>query len=67
MEGRCTTGTRTHPAGGGGRQGRGATAIVLDVAGPVAVVVEESDLLHLAAGDTLVRTRAGLAWARQGL
>jgi len=44
----------------------GATAIVLDVAGPVAVVVEESDLLHLAAGDTLVRTRAGLAWARQG-
>lgn len=44
----------------------GATAIVLDVAGPVAVVVEESDLLHLAAGDTLVRTRAGHAWTRQG-
>lgn len=42
----------------------GASAIVLDVAGPVRVVVEEPDLAHVAAGDQLVQTPAGLAWVR---
>ena len=41
-----------------------AAAIVLDVAGPVTAVVQEPDLGHLAAGDVLVRTPDGMAWAQ---
>lgn len=42
----------------------GASAIVLDVAGPVRVVVEAEDLTHLADGERLVRTPHGYGWTR---
>jgi len=40
----------------------GATAIVIDIAGPVRVVVETGDLEQLAAGRLLFRTGSGYAW-----
>ncbi|MGH3443974.1 MAG: SseB family protein, partial [Nocardioidaceae bacterium] len=43
---------------------QGATALVLDVAGPVLFVVESEDLDSLAAGDTLVPVPGGHAWVR---
>lgn len=42
----------------------GAAALVVDVAGPVRFVVEGEDLERLAAGWSLVRVGAGLAWIR---
>lgn len=42
----------------------GAQALVLDVAGPVLVVVEGEDLVSLAEGYTLVATGGRWAWAR---
>lgn len=44
----------------------GASALVVDVAGPVTVVVESTDLEHLAAGDVLVPAGDGFGWARAG-
>ncbi len=40
----------------------GASAILLDLAGPTFTVVETADVEHLAAGHRLVRTDAGAAW-----
>lgn len=40
----------------------GASALLLDLGSAEATVVETEDLDHLAAGDRLVRTGAGLAW-----
>ncbi|CAN5417890.1 hypothetical protein BH09ACT10_BH09ACT10_09520 [soil metagenome] len=40
----------------------GASALVLDVAGPTLAVIETDDLGHLAEGHTLARTSAGYAW-----
>jgi hypothetical protein len=42
----------------------GAAALVVDVAGPVRVVVEGEDLVALAQGWTLARVGAGSAWIR---
>lgn len=42
----------------------GATALLLDLGSPHFQVVETDDLGHLADGDRLVRTAAGLAWVR---
>lgn len=42
----------------------GASALLLDLGSPHFQVVETDDLGHLAAGDRLVRTAAGLAWVR---
>ena len=42
--------------------GEGATALLLDLAGPVRVVVETDDLRHLAAGDELVAVGGSWAW-----
>ncbi|QMW68000.1 SseB family protein [Mumia sp. ZJ1417] len=42
--------------------GDGATALLLDLAGPVRVVVETDDLRHLAAGDELVAVGGSWAW-----
>ena len=42
----------------------GASALLLDLGSPHFQVVETDDLAHLAAGDRLVRTDAGLAWVR---
>ncbi len=44
----------------------GASAIVVDVAGPVMFVVQEQDVTALAEGFTLVELPDGPAWARQG-
>ena len=41
-----------------------ATALLLDVAGPVMFVVEGEELTALAAGDRLVRVESGWGWAR---
>lgn len=40
----------------------GATALLLDLAGPVRAVVETDDLEHLAAGDSLVQVGTSWAW-----
>lgn len=40
----------------------GASALVLDLAGPVRVVVESADLAHLADGELLARTDVGYVW-----
>ncbi len=40
----------------------GASAVLLDLAGPTFTVVETADLEHLAAGHRLVNTAAGPAW-----
>ena len=40
----------------------GASAMLLDLAGPTFTVVETADVEHLAAGHRLVRTDAGPAW-----
>lgn len=40
----------------------GASALLLDLAGPGFTVVETEDVQHLAAGHRLVRTDAGTAW-----
>jgi len=44
----------------------GAAALLVDVAGPVRVVVEGEDLHGLAAGWTLARVGEGRAWIRPG-
>lgn len=41
----------------------GAAALIVDIAGPVPIVVEETDLEHVAAGDVLVRAGDGFGWA----
>lgn len=46
----------------GAALGEGATALLLDLAGPVRAVVETDDLQHLAAGDALVAVGASWAW-----
>ncbi|MGH1562930.1 SseB family protein [Mumia sp. DW29H23] len=43
----------------------GATALLLDLAGPVRAVVETEDLQHLAAGDALVVVGGSWGWTRQ--
>jgi hypothetical protein len=43
-----------------------ADALVVDVAGPVLLVVEGEDLRSLAEGYRLVETAGGWAWARRG-
>lgn len=43
-----------------------AAALVVDIAGPVTVVVEAADLAHLAEGDVLVRAGDGFGWVRGG-
>lgn len=40
----------------------GASALLLDLAGPGFMVIETDDMAHLAAGHRLVRTDAGTAW-----
>jgi hypothetical protein len=40
----------------------GASAMLLDLAGPTFTVVETADVEHLAAGHRLVSTEAGPAW-----
>ncbi len=40
----------------------GASAMLLDLAGPTFTVVETADVEHLAAGHRLIRTDAGAAW-----
>lgn len=40
-----------------------ASALVVDVAGPVRLVVEEEDVRHLAAGEVLIAVGDGHAWA----
>jgi len=42
----------------------GASAMVVDVAGPVLFVVETDDLRELAAGHTLTKVSDGYAWVR---
>lgn len=42
----------------------GAAALILDLGQPHWQVVETDDLTHLAAGDQLAETPAGLAWVR---
>lgn len=44
--------------------GDDASAMVVDVAGPVMFVVEEADLRHLAQGYLLVRLDGRFAWAK---
>lgn len=44
----------------------GATALILDLAGPVRFVIEEQDLTALAAGWQLVFVDGGTAWAAAG-
>ncbi len=39
-----------------------ATALLLDLGGPMFTVVETADVEHLAAGHVMVRTPAGAAW-----
>lgn len=41
----------------------GASALLIDVAGPVRFVVQGDDLLRMAAGDALVEVPGGHAWA----
>jgi hypothetical protein len=41
-----------------------ATALLVDVAGPVRFVVENDDLVHLATGHALVAAGAGHAWVK---
>jgi hypothetical protein len=41
-----------------------ASALLVDVAGPVMFVVEGEELAALAAGDRLVRVETGWGWAR---
>ena len=43
----------------------GATALLVDVAGPVIFVVETDDLHEIAAGHQLTRTSLGYAWLAQ--
>ena len=43
----------------------GAAGLLLDVAGPVRFVVQGDDLLHVAAGDTLMPVAGGHAWRPQ--
>ncbi|MFC6151927.1 MULTISPECIES: SseB family protein [Mumia] len=43
----------------------GATALLLDLAGPVRAVVETEDLQHLADGDDLVGVGATWAWSKR--
>jgi len=43
--------------------GQGAAALLLDVSGPVSMVITGRDLEHLAAGLLLVETAGGHAWA----
>ena len=47
--------------------GEGAAALLVDVSGPVPLVITGHDLEHLAAGLLLVETTAGHAWARPDL
>lgn len=42
----------------------GASALVVDVAGPAMFVLEGDDLRHAAAGSVLVRVGEGYGWAR---
>jgi hypothetical protein len=42
----------------------GASALLVDVAGPVLFVVEDDDLASLAQGHRLVRVRGGWAWVQ---
>ncbi|KHL12194.1 type III secretion system (T3SS) SseB-like protein [Mumia flava] len=44
----------------------GATALIVDLAGPVRAVVETDDLRHLATGDVLVDVAGRWAWAAPG-
>ncbi|MGH3322640.1 MAG: SseB family protein [Streptosporangiaceae bacterium] len=53
----------TTPDAARAARSEGASAIVLDVAGPVRVVIETDDLGHLADGEVLVRTNLGLVWS----
>lgn len=43
-----------------------AAAVVVDVGGPVTVVVTGEDLVRAAAGDVLTRTGVGYAWVAPG-
>ena len=47
--------------------GQGAAALLIDLCGPVPLVITGQDLEHLAAGLLLVETSAGHAWARPDL
>ena len=47
-------------------QSEGAAALLVDVAGPVAFVVETDDLAQLAAGNLLAPTSLGYAWLAEG-
>jgi len=44
----------------------GAAALLVDVAGPALLVVEEEDLRELAAGHTLLEVSGRYAWVRPG-
>ncbi len=46
-------------------QAQGASALLLDLAGPVTFVVESAELAELAAGHRLRRTSVGYAWFAQ--
>ena len=47
-------------------RGEGATALLVDVAGPVRFVIETAELEQLAAGHVLARTSVGYAWLAPG-
>lgn len=50
--------------GAGAARDEGAAALVLDVAGPVRLVIQDDDLAALAQGDTLVDLDGRWAWVR---